>query len=43
MQQRDYKIIKESDWTKFNWADYPAIYGNVINSFITYPKNGEKL
>jgi len=27
MQRRDYKIVKESDWSKINLADYPPIMG----------------
>ena len=40
MQQRDYKYITESDWTKFSWADYKPIMFNVINSAIVQPANG---
>lgn len=40
MQRRDYKIIKEEDWTKINLADYPPILGQVQCAFISSPNNG---
>jgi sulfite oxidase len=29
MQRRDYKYIREMDWSKINLNDYPAINGNI--------------
>lgn len=40
MQQRDYKIIRVKDWANINYAEYPPIMGNVINSCITEPYEG---
>jgi DMSO/TMAO reductase YedYZ molybdopterin-dependent catalytic subunit len=37
MQQRDYKIITEKDWSKFKFEEYPAVMFNVINSAIINP------
>lgn len=39
-QQRDYKIIKEDDYSKVNFSDYKPIFTDVINSAIVYPKGG---
>ena len=41
MQRRDYKIIKETDWTKIEWDKHPAVNGNLSGSVICSPKTGE--
>lgn len=37
MQRRDYKYIKEEDWSKINLKDYPAINGNIPIAAIAFP------
>lgn len=43
MQRRDYKMIKETDWTKIDYDKYASINPNVQNSCITYPDNESHL
>lgn len=43
MQQRDYKMIKEEDWTKINWDSYPSLHCNLANSCIAQPLDGQKV
>jgi len=39
MQRRDYKIVKEEDWSKINLADFPPILGNIPYACICHPEN----
>jgi sulfite oxidase len=41
MQRRDYKWIEEQDWSKIDFTKYPSINGNVLNSCICQPKDGD--
>ena len=43
MQRRDYKMIKEKDWTKIDYANYASINANVPNSCICYPPEGANI
>mmetsp|Transcript_10106 Transcript_10106/g.17066 ORF Transcript_10106/g.17066 Transcript_10106/m.17066 type:complete len:128 (-) Transcript_10106:457-840(-) len=43
MQKRDYKMIKESDWSKIDYDKYECIMGNHQNSCISSPESGFKL
>ena len=43
MQRRDYKIIKETDWTKIEWSKHPAVNGNVSSSCICSPQTGDTI
>jgi len=43
MQRRDYKYIREMDWSKINLNDYPAINGNIPYAAICQPENGESV
>jgi len=43
MQRRDYKLIKEKDWTKIDYEKYPSIMSNVPNSCICYPTDGQSV
>lgn len=40
-QRRDYKIVKDADITKVNWAAHKCVYGQVINSAFAQPFNGD--
>lgn len=40
MQRRDYKYIREKDWSKINLADYPSINGNIAYAAICEPQDG---
>lgn len=39
-QRRDYKIVKDLDITKVDWAAWKCVYGQVINSAFAHPMNG---
>jgi len=43
MQRRDYKIVKEKDWSKINLDDYPSLMGNVSYSCIASPEDGQEV
>lgn len=43
MQRRDYKLIKEKDWTQIDYGKYPSIMANVPNSCISCPADGESV
>lgn len=41
MQRRDYKLIKEADWSKINFDNYPSINANIPYACIASHKDGE--
>jgi DMSO/TMAO reductase YedYZ molybdopterin-dependent catalytic subunit len=43
MQRRDYKWIEEKDWSHIDFSKYPSINGNLLNSAICHPKDGDEV